>query len=50
MDPPTNPVAAAILVKLVPKAASAVLNEMEAQKAAQLTSLMAGMAEPEKKP
>jgi len=45
-----DPVAAAILVKLVPKAASAVLDEMEAQKAAQLTSLMAGMAEPEKKP
>jgi flagellar motility protein MotE (MotC chaperone) len=45
-----DPVAAAILVKLVPKAASAVLDEMEAQKAAQLTSLMAGLAEPEKKP
>jgi flagellar motility protein MotE (MotC chaperone) len=45
-----DPVAAAILVKLVPKTASAVLDEMEAQKAAQLTSLMAGLAEPEKKP
>jgi flagellar motility protein MotE (MotC chaperone) len=44
-----DPVAAAILVKLAPKTAGAILGEMEAEKAAALTSLMAGLAEPEKK-
>jgi flagellar motility protein MotE (MotC chaperone) len=41
-----DPVAAAILVRLTPKTAGAILGEMEAEKAARLTSLM---ADPEKK-
>jgi len=44
-----EPVAMAILVKLTPKTASAILGEMEAGKAAALTSLMAGAADLEKK-
>jgi flagellar motility protein MotE (MotC chaperone) len=44
-----DPVAVAILVKLAPKTAGAILGEMEAEKAAKLTSLMAGLADPEKK-
>jgi flagellar motility protein MotE (MotC chaperone) len=44
-----DPIAAAILVKLAPKTAGAILGEMEAEKAAALTSLMAGPADPEKK-
>ena len=37
-----DPVAAAILFKLPPRASSAILNEMEADRAARLTRLMAG--------
>jgi len=44
-----DPIAVAILVKLAPKTASAILGEMEAEKAAKLTSLMAGPADPEQK-
>jgi len=44
-----DPVAAAILMKLSPRAAGGILGEMEAEKAAKLTSLMAGSAAPEKK-
>lgn len=42
-------VASAILVRLTPRAAGAILAEVEAEKAARLTSLMAGPA-PERKP
>ena len=38
--------AAAILVKLNPRIASAILNEMDPMKAAQLTTTMAGLAKP----
>ena len=38
--------AAAILVKLNPRIASAILNEMDPTKAAQLTTTMAGLAKP----
>jgi flagellar motility protein MotE (MotC chaperone) len=44
-----DPVAVAILVKLAPKTAGAILGEMEAGEAAKLTSLMAGLTDPEKK-
>ena len=44
-----DPVAAAILVRLPPRAAGGILGEMEADKAAKLTGLMAGTAGPEKK-
>ena len=37
-----DPVAAAILFKLPPRASSAILNEMEVDRAARLTRLMAG--------
>ncbi len=37
-----DPVAAAILVKLPPRASSAILNEMEAGRAARLARSMAG--------
>jgi flagellar motility protein MotE (MotC chaperone) len=43
------PVAVAILIKLAPKTASGILGEMEPEKAATLTSLMAAAADPEKK-
>jgi flagellar motility protein MotE (MotC chaperone) len=39
----------AILVKLNPRAAGGILGEMDADKAARLTSLIAGPAAPEKK-
>jgi len=44
-----DPIAAAILVRLPPRAAGGILGEMEADKAAKLTGLMAGTAGPEKK-
>ena len=44
-----DPVAVAILVKLNPRAAGGILGEMDADKAARLTSLIAGPAAPEKK-
>jgi flagellar motility protein MotE (MotC chaperone) len=43
-------VAAAIMMKLTPRAASGILGEMEADKAARLTSLVAGPPGPDKKP
>jgi flagellar motility protein MotE (MotC chaperone) len=44
-----DPVAVAILIKLNPRAAGGILGEMEAEKAARLTSLISGAASPEKK-
>jgi flagellar motility protein MotE (MotC chaperone) len=44
-----DPIAVAILIKLSPKTASAILGEMEAEEAAKLTGLMTGLADPEKK-
>ncbi|MEM0908931.1 MAG: MotE family protein [Pseudomonadota bacterium] len=38
--------AAAIVAKLAPRAASAVLNEMETEKAARIATIMAGLARP----
>jgi flagellar motility protein MotE (MotC chaperone) len=40
---------AAILVKLNPRAAGGILGEMDAEKAARLTNLIAGQTDPEKK-
>jgi flagellar motility protein MotE (MotC chaperone) len=44
-----DPVAVAILIKLTPRAAGGILGEMDADKAARLTSLIAWPAAPEKK-
>jgi len=45
-----DPVGAAILIRLPPRAASGILGEMEADKAARLTSFIAGAAAADKKP